>query len=221
MRLQIGLLLFLRYLREALVVNSKTGNVYEKLSSEIMPYYIYLAFMTEIVACCPIDTVITSILHTATLECCRKWSLLQEMFPSVERVIEDSTHLMRRYMRTLTPGHPMNGKFPSFRCFYAYWCRIPLWRLFVNQLCLLLLSKCLSPRLKGFAEHANHLCSGLHGSSQPCGPSPLQTGSGSADSHPPTTQVTGGDRQAACLVLQRQVTIVLWLEAIGNCTCCD
>jgi hypothetical protein len=37
-------------------------------------------------------------------------SFLQEVFPSVKKVIEDSTHFMRRYMRTLTPGHPLNGK---------------------------------------------------------------------------------------------------------------
>ena len=36
--------------------------------------------------------------------------LLQELFPTVKRVLEDSTHLMRRYLRTLTPNHPSNRK---------------------------------------------------------------------------------------------------------------
>lgn len=35
-------------------------------------------------------------------------NLLKKIFPSVKMVLEDSTHLMRRYMRTLTPGHPLN-----------------------------------------------------------------------------------------------------------------
>ena len=35
-------------------------------------------------------------------------NLLKKIFPTVKIVLEDSTHLMRRYMRTLTPGHPLN-----------------------------------------------------------------------------------------------------------------
>ena len=39
--------------------------------------------------------------------------ILQGIFPTVKRVLEDSTHLMRRYMRTLTPGHPLNRESSS------------------------------------------------------------------------------------------------------------
>lgn len=35
-------------------------------------------------------------------------ALLKSIFPSVKQVLEDSTHLMRRYMRTLVPDHPQN-----------------------------------------------------------------------------------------------------------------
>ncbi|EIE19667.1 hypothetical protein COCSUDRAFT_58410 [Coccomyxa subellipsoidea C-169] len=35
-------------------------------------------------------------------------NLLKKIFPTVKIVLEDSTHLMRRYMRTLTPGHALN-----------------------------------------------------------------------------------------------------------------
>ena len=44
--------------------------------------------------------------------------ILQSIFPSVKRVLEDSTHLMRRYMRTLTPGHPLNREF-TFICLHS------------------------------------------------------------------------------------------------------
>ena len=37
-------------------------------------------------------------------------SLLKRIFPTVREVLEDSTHLMRRYMRTLVPDHPHNRK---------------------------------------------------------------------------------------------------------------
>ena len=37
-------------------------------------------------------------------------NLLKKIFPTVKNVLEDLTHLMRRYMRTLTPGHPLNRK---------------------------------------------------------------------------------------------------------------
>lgn len=42
-------------------------------------------------------------------------NLLRNIFPSVKIVLEDTTHLMRRYMRTLTPGHPLNreSQFPK------------------------------------------------------------------------------------------------------------
>lgn len=40
-------------------------------------------------------------------------NILCEIFPSVKGVLEDSTHLMRRYMRTLTPGHPLNRELPA------------------------------------------------------------------------------------------------------------
>ncbi|KAK9918950.1 hypothetical protein WJX75_008262 [Coccomyxa subellipsoidea] len=38
-------------------------------------------------------------------------NILMEIFPTVKAVLEDSTHLMRRYIRTLTPGHPLNQEF--------------------------------------------------------------------------------------------------------------
>ena len=41
-------------------------------------------------------------------------NLLKKIFPTVKIVLEDSTHLMRRYMRTLTPGHPLNRKSQLF-----------------------------------------------------------------------------------------------------------
>lgn len=44
--------------------------------------------------------------------------ILQGIFPTVKRVLEDSTHLMRRYMRTLTPGHPLNRE-SSFICLHS------------------------------------------------------------------------------------------------------
>ena len=42
--------------------------------------------------------------------------ILHNIFPSVKVVLEDSTHLMRRYMRTLTPGQPLNRAFPGPSC---------------------------------------------------------------------------------------------------------
>ena len=33
---------------------------------------------------------------------------LKSIFPTVKQVLEDTTHLMRRYMRTLMPDHPQN-----------------------------------------------------------------------------------------------------------------
>ena len=40
-------------------------------------------------------------------------NILMEIFPTVKAVLEDSTHLMRRYIRTLTPGHPLNRERPA------------------------------------------------------------------------------------------------------------
>lgn len=40
-------------------------------------------------------------------------NILMEIFPTVKAVLEDSTHLMRRYMRTLTPGHPSYRELPT------------------------------------------------------------------------------------------------------------
>ena len=54
--------------------------------------------------------------------------LLRRIFPGA-LVLEDSTHLIRRYMRTLLPDHPQNRKI-AFPCiasrvlFYKVYCCI-------------------------------------------------------------------------------------------------
>ena len=39
--------------------------------------------------------------------------ILKSVFTSLARVMEDITHLLRRGMRILPPGHPSNSKHPS------------------------------------------------------------------------------------------------------------